>query len=291
MKAAGLRARHMLVVIFLVSLLALVLALVAPVTAQEETTALPANKAQTVTEGKNAPGRQEQSVQGSGQQAEGSAEEADAPTTARAADTLQGAEVTIESSGDTVERIEIATADCNVDKGATVTVKDENEVSQTFTNIGDVTAEGAASIKATEDQLLITDIERDLNNGFGTSNIEEVTDSAGITCGRDDGGNGNAANEDDENGGDETKTTDDLEDLSCDDLLVLFRAESSGEQQYFSDADVRAQIEVCLKEEIVKGTAADEDLPDTGGVSLLAVAVLGVVSAAAGLSVIRGGRK
>ena len=284
---AALRARHMLVAIFLAALLALTLTLAAPVAAQEETT----SGAQRTTTGKDASGKQEQSVQGSGQQAEGSAGEAGAPTTARAADTLQGAEVTIESSGDTVERVEIATADCNVDKGATVTVKDENEVSQAFTNIGDVIAEGAATIKATENQLLITDIERDLNGGFGRSNTGEVTDSAGITCGRDDGGNGNVANESDENGGDDTKTTDDLEDLSCDDLLMLFRAESSGKQQYLSDADVRAQIEVCLKEEIVEGTAATEDLPDTGGLSLLAVAVLGVVSAAAGLSVIRGGRR
>jgi hypothetical protein len=48
---------------------------------------------------------------------------------------------------------------------------------------------------------------------------------------------------------------------------------------------------VCLEKEIVQGTAADEDLPDTGGLPLLAVAVLGFVSAAAGLSVIRGGRR
>ena len=48
---------------------------------------------------------------------------------------------------------------------------------------------------------------------------------------------------------------------------------------------------MCLEGEIIKGTAADEDLPDTGGLPLLALAVLGVVSAAAGLSVIRGGRR
>jgi hypothetical protein len=76
---------------------------------------------------------------------------------------------------------------------------------------------------------------------------------------------------------------------------VLFRAEASA-QQYgdasgFADADVRAQIEVCLEEEIVEGTAADEDLPDTGGLSLIGLAVLGIVSAAACLSVIRGGRR
>jgi hypothetical protein len=34
-----------------------------------------------------------------------------------------------------------------------------------------------------------------------------------------------------------------------------------------------------------------EDLPDTGGPPLLALAALGVVPAAAGMSVIRGGRR
>nr|MBA2619538.1 hypothetical protein [Rubrobacter sp.] len=92
------------------------------------------------------------------------------------------------------------------------------------------------------------------------------------------------------------KAADELQDLSCDELLVLFRAESSSGQQYgdasgFADSEVRAQIEVCLEEEIVEGTAADGDLPDTGGLSLIGLAVLGVVSAAAGLSVIRGGRR
>ena len=77
---------------------------------------------------------------------------------------------------------------------------------------------------------------------------------------------------------------------------MLFRGGSSSEQQYedaaaFADSGVRAQIEVCLEEEIVEGTVADEDLPDTGGLPLLALAVVGVVSAAAGLSVIRGGRR
>jgi hypothetical protein len=78
--------------------------------------------------------------------------------------------------------------------------------------------------------------------------------------------------------------------------LVLFRGESSSGQQYedsavFADSEVRARVEVCLEREIVAGTGIDEDLPDTGGPSLLALVVLGFVSAAAGLSVIRGGRR
>ncbi len=79
-------------------------------------------------------------------------------------------------------------------------------------------------------------------------------------------------------------------------MLVLFRGESSSGQQYedsavFADSEVRARVEVCLEREIVAGTGIDEDLPDTGGPSLLALVVLGFVSAAAGLSVIRGGRR
>ncbi len=65
--------------------------------------------------------------------------------------------------------------------------------------------------------------------------------------------------------------------------------EQYADAAFFADSEVRAQVEVCLEKEIVEGTAADEDLPDTGGPSLLALAVLGFVSAAAGLSVIRGG--
>lgn len=111
-----------------------------------------------------------------------------------------------------------------------------------------------------------------------------------------DGADADADADDADADADDAKAADELQDLSCDELLVLFRAESSSGQQYgdasgFADSEVRAQIEVCLEEEIVEGTAADGDLPDTGGLSLIGLAVLGVVSAAAGLSVIRGGRR
>lgn len=284
----------MLVAMSLAALLVLALTLAAPLAAQEETTAQPANKAQTVSKDKDAPsGEPEQSAQEGGKQAESvPVEEAGAATAARATDSLQEAAVTIESTDNgTVERIEIAAAGCAIEKGATVTVADGGDIEQTFTNIGDVTAEGSANIEATEDQVLVTDIEEDLNTGFGTSNTGEVTDSAGITCGR-------AADEpaaDDATTEDDAKAANELQELGCDELLVLFRAEGSA-QQYgdasgFADADVRAQIEVCLEEEIVEGTAADGDLPDTGGLSLIGLAVLGIVSAAACLSVIRGGRR
>jgi hypothetical protein len=100
----------------------------------------------------------------------------------------------------------------------------------------------------------------------------------------------------DENNENDAKNAEGPEDLGCEKLLVLFRGESGSEAQYaeaavFADSEMRAEVEVCLEREIVKGTAADEGLPDTGGPSLLALAVLGLVSAAAGLSVIRGGRR
>jgi hypothetical protein len=128
--------------------------------------------------------------------------------------------------------------------------------------------------------------------GFETDGDYTVASSEGVTCARTGGGQPG----DDEEAGraDDARTAGELASLGCDELLVLFRSEGSSGQQYedaaaFTDRDVRAQVEVCLKREIVN--APDDDLPDTGGVSLLALAVLGFVSAAAGLSVIRGGRR
>lgn len=291
----ALRARHTLVATALVALLVLALALAAPVSAQEET-----NRTKTGAKDKTASGDQYELVQGDEQQAEGSSEEAETPTTARAADTLQGADALIikDDSDGTVDRIEITAADCAIEKGATVTVEDGAGIPATFVD-GDIRNddEVTATIESTQEQIVIDNFAADqLDDNFGAEGNEagEVTDSSGITCGRDDDG-GNAAGGD-ENQGDNTKNNDDLEDLSCEELLVLFRGESSSGEQYadaafFADSEVRAQVEVCLEKEIVEGTAADEDLPDTGGPSLLALAVLGFVSAAAGLSVIRGGRR
>ena len=296
--AAASRARHTLVAMSLVALLALALA--APVAAQEETT----SQAQTATKAEGGSGKQEQPVQGAEQQAEGSSEEAGTPTTARAADTLQGADALIIEDGSdedrTVDRIEVDAADCEVDKGAVVTVQGDSGESASFTNApDDGTRDGDevdATIVAETDQVIIgVADDAALSSEFGTEDSDEdgtVTSSTGITCGRDAGAAAADADDDDGNG---AKDVDDLEDLSCEELLVLFRGGSSG-QQYedaavFADSGVRAQVEVCLEEEIVEGTAADEDLPDTGGLSLLALAVLGVVSAAAGLSVIRGRRR
>ncbi len=287
--AATLRARHMLVAMSLAALLVLALTLAAPVAAQEETTAQTANGTQAASKGKDASGQRERSVQGRGQQAEDSAEEAGRQDDERAADTPQEADALIieDDSDVTVDRIEIAAADCEVDKGAVVTVDDESRDSASFTNAPDDGTRDGDEVEAT------------LRPGFGATDSNEdgtVTSSTGVTCGRDAGAADADADDDDTDDGTSAKDAEDLQELSCDELLVLFRAESSSGQQYedaaaFTDSAVRAQVEVCLEREIVEGTAADENLPDTGGLSLPVLAVLGVVSAAAGLSVIRGGQR
>ena len=270
--AVALRARHMLVAMSLAALLVLALTLAAPVDAQDETT----NKEQTVTEGKNASRKQEQSVRGGGQQAEEGGESATDPLEGQTAD------ITADSIGP------IAVAGCEAEAGetATITIADteDADIEETFTDGEDVTFQfGQQGIT-----IAAEGNGTDLTEGFDAV-TGEVIDSEGIVC--DDGEQRADGNNDGNNA-----NTDNLENLSCDELLVLFRGESSSGQQYgdaavFADSEVRAQVEVCLEREIVKGTAADEDLPDTGGLPLPALAVLGVVSAAAGLSVIRGGRR
>ena len=247
----------------------------------------------------------EQEVQGSGQQAAAEAgEEDDAQATTRATDPLAGETATLENrtsnGGDAVDLITIEVADCIVQPNATVTVESGNqqvEVSGSQNDI-DTTADGEqVTITGPNGDDIVADNIRNL--GAGTGN---VISSTGITCGRDDDGNdgSNNANPADDGAGDgdgdDARTAEELQDLSCEALLAQFRAGSGSAAQYgdavaLADADVQARIEVCLEQEVVEGTAAGEDLPDTGGVSLLGLAVLGVVSAAAGLFVIRGDRR
>jgi hypothetical protein len=186
------------------------------------------------------------------------------------------------------ETASITVADAADDDATDVVFTDDADTAFRFGQQGvTITAEGGGDLKVANE------------NDPGTG---EVVSSEGITCG--DGGRQRV--NDDDTTTDDTRTADDLEGLSCDQLLVLFRADSSSGQQYrtgsssgrqygaaavFADSYVRAQVEVCLEEEIIEGTAADGELPDTGGLSLLALAVLGFVSAAAGLSVIRGGQR
>ncbi len=286
MLAAASRARHVIFAVCLAALLALALTLAAPVAAQEEETT---KQEQTVARDKNASGKQEQAVQGSGQEAEDGAQADDE----QAADPLKG--LTANINADSIGPIAVAGCEAVAGETASITVADEGGTAQE-----DFTEDEATAFQFGQQGITIasegggTDFLGDLDAATGDTG--EVVRSEGIVC--DDSGGGQRADDanaaaDDEN---TAKTADKLASLSCDELLVLFRAESSSGQQYedatvFADSDVRAQVEVCLEEEIIKGTAADEDLPDTGGLSLLALAVLGVVSAAAGLSVIRGGRR
>ena len=275
--AVALRARHTLVAMVLVALLALAFA--APVSAQEETP----NRTQTAAKDKGASGKQYQSVQGGEQQAEAGDEQT--------ADPLEGQTATI--AADSIGPIAVAGCEAVAGETASITIAatDDEDTGASDTQRFSEDDEG---VEFQFDQQGITiAVERDgtdPTDRFGTTS-GEVVRSEGIVC--DDGG-GQRADDDDD--GNDAKDADDLQDLSCEELLVLFRGESSSGGQYadaafFADSEVRAQVEVCLEEEIVEGTAADEDLPDTGGPSLLALAVLGLVSAAAGLSVIRGGRR
>lgn len=288
-KALVFRARRMLVAMSLVALLVLVLTLAAPVAAQEETTAQTVDETQAVKKDKDASSDEpEQSVQEGGPQTEDATEGGDE----QAADPLEGQTANI--TADSVGPIAVAGCKAVADETASITVADadtDDATEEVFTDGEDsvfrfgqqgitITADGGGNLDQVAGEFEI-----------GTG---EVTDSSGITCGRDDPAEADPVEADPAEG--DAKAADELQDLSCDELLVLFRAESSSGQQYgdasgFADSEVRAQIEVCLEEEIVEGTAADGDLPDTGGLSLIGLAVLGVVSAAAGLSVIRGGRR
>ena len=244
----------------------LVLALAASVAAQEETTVRTTNGTQIVTKDKGASDNQEELVQGGEQQTEDPAEEAGAQADERAADTLQGTDALIikDDFDGAVDRIEIDAADCVVEeKSATDTVNEEEGNPETFTNAPDDGVRDADDVEAAivpETDKVIIDVADDANPepAFSPDDADEdgrVASSTGVACGRDDGNNAAGG---DENQAGNTKNTEDLEDLSCEELLVLFRGGSSG-QQYedavvFADSGVRAQIEVCLEEEIVERT-------------------------------------
>lgn len=211
-------------------------------------------------------------------------------TSERATDPLQNQTATIiedadDNDGGKVDRIEITAPGCEVGQDATVTVADADSIPETFTN------NDGATITPDQSLIIVDRIRpRSIDDrGFGPRNQEEdgtVTDSTGIQCGpgreADDGGTE----------GDGVQTADDLLTISCEDLLELFRSETGqyGDAALFADPGVRDRVEECLEEEVVGDTAADEDLPDTGGVSLFGLALLLAVSAGAGLAVVRGGR-
>ena len=69
----------------------------------------------------------------------------------------------------------------------------------------------------------------------------------------------------------------------------MFRSEADVNQ--YEDRFDFNSVEICLRREILEGTAADGKLPDTGGPAIIGLAVLGLAASVAGASVIRFGRR
>ena len=204
-------------------------------------------------------------------------------------------------TNDPPDLVRIAASDCTVARGASVILEDGDGTTAEF-----VDDERGATITAPGGRPQIRAMDGGFIRGsatfpstdtsFDADGDYTVASSEGVTCAESGGGQRVDDDEEVVSADDGARTADEIADLSCDELLVLFRGGSSSEAQYrdaavFAESQVRAQVEVCLQREIVKGTAADENLPNTGGVPLLALAVFGLVSAAAGLSVIREGRR
>lgn len=207
-------------------------------------------------------------------------------------DPLQGAQVTVNGNTVTVSTTDTSCT-LQVSENATVVLK--NGSATVTISAADNTFEVASNGQ----QLTITgkgtnEIVIDSGGSLTDGTTYTVDRSTDVTCGNSNG-NSNS-NGDKANDGKQANSGDDLLSLSCEELLKRFRAGDDASGQYgddttFADPDVRKRVEECLKKEIVQGTAADEKLPNTGGVSLLALAVLGVVSTAACVSVVRGVRR
>lgn len=215
---------------------------------------------------------------------------------AQTTDPLQDAQATFtQGSGNLADAVTVSTTVTNcslqVSQGATVVLNDGNATVtiSAADNTFEVTSNGQQlTITSNGNADIVTDPDGSLTDGTTFT----VDSSTGVTCGN---GNSNSSG-DKANDGKQANNGDDLLSLSCEELLKRFRAGDDASGQYgddttFADPDVRKRVEECLKKEIVQGTAADEKLPDTGGVSLLALAVLGVVSTAACVSVVRGVRR
>jgi hypothetical protein len=262
MKAAALHARVVLAAMSLAALLVFAGTLASPVAAQENET-------------RDASGERGQSVQEGGQQA---------------VDPLEGQTATIEE--DSIGPIAVADCEATAGETASITVADADDAATR-----EIFTDGTGAVFGFGAQGVTISGEGDDNLGLGDledSRTGEVVRSQGITCGDDD--SRQRADDDDAADDDAARTADDLENLSCTKLLVLFRSDSSSERQYgdaaaLADPEVRARIELCLEKEIVQGTAADGDLPKTGGLSLIGLAALGAATAVVGLSVIRGVRR
>jgi hypothetical protein len=195
---------------------------------------------------------------------------------------------------DPPDLVRIAASDCTVARGASATLEDGDGTRAEFVDDekgATVTAPGGRpQIRATNGDFIGDSATfPSTDASFDTDGDYTVASSEGVTCART-GDRQRAADDDAARTAD-----DDLRNLDCDELLVLFRGEGQG--QYgddgtavdLNDSEVRAQIEICLEREIVNNPGGN--LPNTGGLSLIGLAVLGAVSAVAGLAVIRGGRR
>lgn len=256
-----------------------------------------ANKEGTVAAAQETPSAEpRQAVQQDGQQAQAATDdEADTQITARAPAEVENASAQIIDSADPdsiVNQVVVSDVDCTVQEGATIVVQDNDGTRVRLTdgvNVNITSPENRIVAQGTIDGNLGDDADEPIAPGndsnFGRPNddqyteVAEIIDATGITCDRDDdngGNNGNAANNNDDNN------------LNCDALLRRFRGASGGQ---YLDVNVSNQILICLAQEVNQDTAADGDLPDTGGPSLIGIAIFGVVSALAGLSLVRGSRR
>lgn len=246
-----------------------------PAEENPETPAPAAKEENETANAQDASKESEREVQESGQQVQ-----------ARATGSLANATATLrnDDTGNRIEGITIAAADCNPPRAAnsSVTIRIAGEDGNVIISDADNEFEyndQQIVIEPDDGEAIVTQGEDRLVTDEDTGT---VVDSLGIVCSRDDdgSGDGNSAGIDDD-------------ELDCDVLLRRFRDDGAqyGDQSLFADGDVRDRIVVCLEQEVDQDTASDGDLPDTGGPSLIGLAVLGVVSALAGFSLVRGSRR
>lgn len=280
-KANWTRTRVVLMVLLSTIMVCLMLFRVVPVQAQEtasDTQYTPADDSRRQTETKAQPNSKENKPQVAAAQTGGALAD-------RAAQIIESAD---DSDGTTANRVVVGNVNCDVGDGATITIRDADGTEITLTDGGNV------DIEQGQGRIVIMGNGGDQNfrgvnisgGDFGPSDSTEmgtVVRSTGITCGRadsDKGDNGDKGR---------VKAVDNLLDLNCQELLQRSRDNIVG--QYgnpFTNAAVEARIEVCLEQEVIDDTDTGDDLPDTGGLPLVGLVVLGIASIAAGASVIRG---
>ncbi len=282
-KANWIRTCIVLMVFLSTILACLMLFCATPVEAQEaasDTQYAPADDSRRQTKTKAQPDSKENKPQVAAAQTGGTLMD-------RAAQIIES---TDDSDGTIANRVVIRNANCDVDDGATITIRDADGTEITLTDGGNV------DIEQDQGRIVIVGNGEDQNfrgvnisgGDFGPSDSTEtgtVVRSTGITCGRADGDN-----DDDENNG-RVRTANELIALDCEELLERLRDREEGQyasRDVFTNSDVEERIEECREQEVIDDTDTGDDLPDTGGLPLLGIAVLGIASIVAGASVIRG---